>query len=522
MTTRSRITPPLLSTLTLTVGASLLLGAGVAMTLRVRRRRLARQRRLDAAARGKRFVILGGGFAGRNVAAELARQLSAVDADAAASSAEIILVDENSYLLFTPMLTEAAGGTVDARHIVSPTRGELPAHVTFHQGRVEEIDLSARRVTLRRTTDDHGEPKGNHGADSRRLTTLEADQLVLALGSVANHHGVPGLEEHSVSMKRLPDAQTVHARVFDLLDRAEVEPDRAARRALLTVVVGGAGYTGVETMAAVNERLRAEVRRRQRHGARRLDPDDVTTILVDPVHRLMPELESARLAAYAEAKLREAGVEVLLQTKITAVGEDFVEFNGDRRLPVGLLIWSGGEMPSPLVTKLEGVRRSPHGGALEVESSGAVPGHPGVWAIGDCAALPRPDGKGTYAPTAQNATREGTLVAANIAATLCGEPTRPFTYRPIGELALVGPRAGVAEIYGWPVSGLLAWAMWRAVYLAKMPGVGQRARILLDWWRDARTGGGPSVAAPEAAGVSAAQTATATPNTLRSAAAAAD
>ncbi len=446
-----------------------------------RAKRLARQRRLGAAAHGKRLVILGSGFAGRNVATELARQLPAT---AANTPAEIILVDENPYLLFTPMLTEAAGGMVDARHIVSPTHA-LPGRVTFRQGRVEEIDLANRRVTLR-TTDHDGNVTG-----SDRLT-LEADHLVLALGSVVNYHGVPGLEEHSVSMKLLSDAETVQARIFDLLARAEAEPDHAARRALLTVVVGGAGYTGVETMAAVNELLRTEVSRRRQRGVP-LDPADVTTLLVDPVKRLMPELQSARLAAYAETKLREAGVEVRLQTRITAAGPDFIELDGKGRLPVGLLIWSGGEMPSPLVSKLEGVSHSKQG-ALEVEATGAVSGYPGVWAIGDCAALPRPDGKGTYAPTAQNALREGILVAANIGASLGGEPLRPLTYRPIGELALVGRHAGVAEIYGWPFSGLLAWAMWRAVYLAKMPGLGQRARILLDWWRDARDHGRPKLA----------------------------
>lgn len=461
----------------LIVGAALLCCGGTALAASWRAKRLARQRRLGAAARGKRLVILGGGFAGRNVAAELARQLPAAGVDA---PAEIILVDENSYLLFTPMLTEAAGGMVDARHIVSPTR-DLPTRLTFRQGRVEEIDLSNRRITLHTAS-----PDGD-GKDSHPLT-LEADHLVLALGSVVNHHGVPGLEEHSVSMKWLADAETVQARLFDLLARAEAEPDHAARRALLTVVVGGAGYTGVETMAAVNELLRTEVERRHQGGAS-LDPADVTTILVDSVKRLMPELKSARLAAYAEAKLREAGVEVRLQTKITAAGPGFVELDG-KRLPVGLLIWSGGEKPNPLVSKLAGVGHSKQG-ALEVEATGAVPGYPSVWAIGDCAALPRPNGKGTYAPTAQNALREGILVAANIMASLGGEPLRPFTYRPIGELALVGRHAGVAEIYGVPVSGLLAWAMWRAVYLAKMPGLGQRARILLDWWRDARANGKP-------------------------------
>ena len=450
-----------------------------------RANRLAHKQRLDAAARGKRLVILGGGFAGRYVAAELARQLPATNGGA---TAEITLVDENSYLLFTPMLTEAAGGMVDPRHIVSPAR-ELPAHVTFRQDRVEEIDLATRRVTLS-AAGSNGEKAG-----SGRLV-LEADHLVLALGSVANYHHVPGLEEHSIPMKRLRDAETVCDRIFELLAQAEAEPDRAARRKLLTVVVGGAGYTGVETMAAVNELLRAAVVRRRQSGAA-LDPDDVTTILVDTVPRLMPELKSDGLAAYAESKLREAGVEVRLRTKITAAGPGFVELDGEHRLPVGMLIWSGGEKPNPLVAALENVRQSPQG-ALQVEATGAVPGHPGVWAIGDCAALPLPHGQGTYAPTAQNAVREGVLIAANILASLGGEPARPFSYHPIGVLALVGRRAGVAEIYGWPVSGILAWAMWRAVYLAKMPGLGQRARILHDWWRDARTGGGPSLATAKA------------------------
>ena len=478
--TKLRTAPPSSSTL-LTVGTALFCGAAAAAIYQNRRR--VRRRRLGAAARGKRVVILGGGFAGRYVATALARQLPTDEA-----TAEIILVDENPYLLFTPMLTEAAGGMVDARHIVSSVR-ELPAGVSFRQGRVQEIDLADRRVTLRPAGPDGG------GTNAGGLA-LEADHLVLALGAVANYHGVAGLEEHAVSTKRLADIEAIHARVLDLLARAEAEPDRAARRQLLTVVVGGAGYTGVETMAAVNELLRVEAGRRQRRGAP-LEPGDVTTILVDPVERLMPELKSAGLAAYAEAQLREAGVDVRLRTKITAAGPGFVELDGKERLTVGLLIWSGGEMPHPLVSKLEGVRLSKPG-ALEVEATGAVPGRPGVWAIGDCAALPRPDGQGTYATTAQNAVREGVLVAANILASLVGEPLRPFTYRPIGELALVGRGAGVAEVYGWPFSGRLAWAMWRAVYLAKMPGVGQRARILLDWGRDALSGGGPSPAATPA------------------------
>ena len=442
-TSRLRPAPRLAGTL-LPIGAALLCCGGTALAAAWRAKRLARQRRLGAAARGKRLVILGGGFAGRNVAANLARQLPAADA-----AAEIILVDENSYLLFTPMLTEAAGGMVDARHIVSPTHA-LPARVTFRQGCVEEIDLSTRRVTLR-TTGHDGDEK-----DSHRLT-LEADHLVLALGSVANYHGVPGLEEHSVSMKKLADAETVLARVFDLLARAEVEPDRAARRALLTVVVGGAGYTGVETMAAVNELLRTELERRRQRGAS-LDPADVTTILVDPVKRLMPELKSARLAAYAEAKLRGAGVEVRLQTKITAAGPDFVELRRQAAPAGGTAHLVGrGKAQSALVSKLAKASAIvSHDALWRSRERARCPAIPGVWAIGDCAALPRPDGKGTYATDrterrARGYPRRREHPCQSVRRTGAGR----LPIRPIGELALVGRRAGVAEVYGWPFSGLL-------------------------------------------------------------------
>jgi NADH:ubiquinone reductase (H+-translocating) len=188
------------------------------------------------------------------------------------------------------------------------------------------------------------------------------------------------------------------------------------------------------------------------------------------------------LAAFAQQKLEERGVRVMLNTKIAVVGDGFVELEGGRRIETRLLVWAAGVMPNPLVKELP-CRKGKHGG-IAAAACCAAPDYPGVWALGDCAEVPKPQGDGTYAPTAQNATREGELVARNIVAALCGEAPRPFAFHTIGELALVGRHAGVGEIYGRKFSGLLAWAMWRAVYLAKIPGMAQRSRILLDWMLD--------------------------------------
>lgn len=411
--------------------------------------------------RGRKIVILGAGFGGRNVALELARLLPDPD------DGEITVVDENPFLLFTPMLTEAAGGELDTHHIVSPAV-HLPRRIHFEQGRIEAIDLKEKRVTLT-----IGNPGGGVPESQR---TLSADQLVIALGSTTNFHGIPGLEQHSLPMKRLQDAAAVRTRVLALLERADEEPDPDARRPFLTFVVGGGGFTGVETMAAINDLIREQVGRFPN-----IDPKDVRTLLVHPGDRLLPEL-GPDLSAYAQRKLQERNVEVVLNTRIAGAGEGYVELEGNRRIPAYLLIWAAGVKPSPVIEKID-CRRGHHGGIV-VDASCAVPDHPGVWALGDCAEIPHPGGQGAYAPTAQNAAREGTLVARNIAATLQGERPQPFRFQPLGELALVGKRTGVARLYNFRFSGLLAWAMWRAIYWAKMPDLRQRVRILIDWVLD--------------------------------------
>jgi NADH:ubiquinone reductase (H+-translocating) len=214
---------------------------------------------------------------------------------------------------------------------------------------------------------------------------------------------------------------------------------------------------------------------------RRISPGDIRTVLIQGEGRLLPELNE-KLAAYAQKKLEQRGVEVRLRTFISNAGPDYVELKSGERIKTQLLVWSGGVAPSPAVTNLE--CDYSHHGSIVTDEFCRVPGYTDVWAIGDCATIPQPDKKGAYPPLAQNATREGQAVARNITATLRGEALQPFVYQPIGELAMVGKHTGVASIWGMRFSGKIAWFMWRTVYLVKMPHLSMRLRVAFDWTGD--------------------------------------
>ena len=399
------------------------------------------------------IVIVGAGFAGTYAARCLGRLLPRE------LNLRTTLIDERNYLLFTPMLSEVASGELDPQHIVAQPHTISP-RVEFLQAVVEEIDLRRKRLKL------------SLGADSRILT---ADYIVIAAGSVTNFHHVPGVKERAFTMKSLEDANRLRRHAIEMLELAHAEPDPEKRRALLTFVVAGGGFTGVETIAALNGLVRDMA-----HRYYGIAEAEIQMHLVEPGSRLLPEL-GAGLAEYARREVEARGVKVHTNTRLTAAVDDFVEFEGHPRLPARTLIWTAGVKSAPMVEKLD-CRRGRHGGIF-VDDCCALPDYPGIWAIGDCAEVPGPEG-GTYAPTAQNATREGERVARNIFAVMRGEKQTPFRHRPAGELALVGKRAGVAEVYGMRFSGMMAWALWRLIYLAKMPAWAQRARTLSDWILD--------------------------------------
>jgi NADH dehydrogenase len=404
-----------------------------------------------------RVVVLGGGFGGVAVAQELESRL------AGSTSVEVTLVSDGNYLLFTPMLAEVASGSLEPRHISAPLRAACPRTV-LRRAQVERIDTGARTVWLRETATDPAVP-------------LPYDQLVLALGGVPDYRGLPGLAEHAFALKTLEDAASLRDHLIELLERADAETNAEERRRQLTVVVTGGGFAGAELVAELFDLVHGVL-----HRYPHLDRSEPRFVLVHSRDRILPEISDS-LAAYALAKLRHKGIEFRLSRRVAALGAEDVELDDGERLPTRTLIWTAGNRPHPLLADLPFARN--RAGAVVCDATTQVEGTPGVWAVGDCAAIPDPAEPGTtYPPTAQHALREGTVTAANIAAALQGQPPRPFRYRSAGTLVVLGHQQAVAEIRGLRFSGLVAWLLWRGIYLTKLPGLERKVRVLLDWTLD--------------------------------------
>ncbi len=398
----------------------------------------------------EQIVILGGGFAGWYAARELALRL--------AREHQITLVDRVDHMLYTPMLTEVAGGTLRPADIAVPAK-ELPKRVVFVRGEVLSVDVASKQITL---TDG---------------SVMQATQLVFALGATTNYDHVPGASENSLALKSLDDAQRVVARINEVVTLAAKCTDPEERRKLLTILVAGGGYTGVETMAAVVEHLRRKGR------AVHIDPDEMSFVLIEPTERLMHET-SATLAAYSQKELERDGVRVMLNTGVSSVDGRAVQLTDGSRYETGLLIWDAGITPNQLLEKLD-LPKGKHHGVL-TDQCLRVQNRPGVWAVGDCAEIPKANGKGTYAPTAQNATREGTWLARNVNAVLRGRVPRPFRYKMLGQLALLSHRRAIADLLGLKIEGFIAWAIWWAIYTLKLPYWNGRIGVLKSFFASNR------------------------------------
>lgn len=403
----------------------------------------------------KRILILGGGFAGVYAALHLERGLGP------GASAEITLVSDENFLLFTPMLPEVASSSIEARHIVSPIRAFF-RRVQYLNGEVHTVDLKRRRVTV------------SH-CPACRVQELPFDYLILALGAKTNYYDLPGVAEHSLPMKVLADAMSLRNHVIDLLEHVDMEPDPAMRRAMLTFVVAGAGFAGAETIAELRDFFVTACRFYSRIRA-----EEFRVLLVHRGPRILPEI-SEDLAAYAHKKLERRGVEIRLGTGVASAGPDWVELTSGERVPTRTLVWTAGISPNPLLAQLP-VQLSARG-KLVVDRRLEVPEHPGVWAIGDCAEIPELDGRAAP-PTAQHAVREGKVAASNVLAELTGRAKKEFAYKPLGVLASLGRRSAVAEICEFKFSGFFAWWLWRTIYLFKLPGLERKTRVALDWTLD--------------------------------------
>jgi NADH dehydrogenase len=403
----------------------------------------------------KQIVILGGGFGGLYTALELEKQIGA-DEDV-----EITLVNRDNFFLFTPMLHEVAASDLDPTDIVNPIR-KLLRRTEFFVGNVEAVDLDGKNVRV------------SHGA-GRHLHDLPYDHLVIALGAVANFLNLPGVEERALTMKSLNDATALRSRLIEHLDEADFECCPALRESLLTVVVAGAGFAGVETVAAVNDFLREAVK-----FYPNLTGEMIRVVLVEHGPAVLPELDGS-LGAYTRKKLEQRGIEIRLKTAVASMSERGVALSDGTLIKTSTLVWTAGSAPNPLLAALPCAKEK---GRLVVDGALEIPGWPGVWALGDCAAIRDLRSGKFYPPTAQHALRQGKLLAHNIVAALRGAAKRPFVFSTIGQLAAIGRRSGVANIMGVNFSGFLAWWMWRTIYLGKLPRLEKKVRVALGWSLD--------------------------------------
>jgi len=402
-----------------------------------------------------RIVIAGGGFGGLYAALDLERTL------ARDSDVEITLINKDNFFLFTPMLHEVAASDIDLANIVSPIRALL-RRVRFFQGEVTGIDAARRRLTVA-----HGFEKHEH--------SLEYDYLIVSLGSTTNFYGLPGLERRAVTMKTLGDAIHLRNTLIAHLEEADTECGARVREQLLTIVVAGGGFAGVETAAGLYDFALDALKCYPTLGRR-----DIRLVLVHSGPHILPEL-GEELGVYAQQKLSERGIEILTGTRVIGVNDRTVKLSNGRAIPASIVVWTAGTSPNPLLRQFPTELSN---GRLTVNEYLEVKGVDRVWALGDCAAVPNLRTGGLQPPTAQHALREGRVVARNVRAAIRGGQRTPFTFGGLGQLAAIGKRTGVAKVFGIRFSGFFAWWLWRTVYLMKLPRFEKKLRVAFDWTLD--------------------------------------
>jgi NADH dehydrogenase len=396
-----------------------------------------------------RIVILGGGFGGVTTARHLERLCKR------RPDVEIVLVSRDNFLLMTPLLFEVCSGALDLRHCSFPIRAFLQT-TRFVEGRVEGIDLERRVVRL----SGGGEPG-----------ELAYDQLVIALGGMTNRRMIPG-SEHAFTFKTLADAFLLRNHVIERFERADVEPDPARKRRRITFVVVGGGLVGVELFGELTA-FADGIAPLYRHVNR----DEVRFILLQGGDRLMPEIDP-KLAAYGTAVLRQRrGADVRTGAKVQSIEPSKVHLS-DETIEAETIVLAAGIVPNSAVAELP-VERDGRG-HIVVEGTMRCRSHPEVWALGDCAAIPAPDGR-PYPGLAQHALREAKVLARNVVGVLDGRPPEPFDYSTLGMMGSLGHGKAFGQLLGVRVRGVLAWFVRRSYYLLQMPGWRRRVRIMIDW-----------------------------------------
>lgn len=397
----------------------------------------------------QRIVIIGGGFAGVKCARTLRSQLRKGDAD-------IILFNAENHLVFSPLLADAVGSSLNLQDVIVPLRQLLP-DVMCRMEQVNSIDLAS----------DCLEYKGHDGLPRQ----LHYDHIVIACGNVSNLNVVPGMADHAYPLKSVGDAAVLRTHILEQLEKAEVCDDPERRRWYLSFIVVGGGYSGVETAGEINDLVRSS-----RRFYSNFSEEEITVTLIHSRDQLLPEI-SPSLREFAREKMASAGVTIKLNTRVQlATGEGVG--TGDGFIHGATIVCTIGSTVAPIIERLTTPKER---GRLLTEPDMRLRGSANAWAIGDCALITNTRNGEPSPPTGQFAERQGRQCAQNILRVINGEPTHPFSFKLLGQLCSIGGHNAVAELFGLKLSGFLAWFTWRGVYLFKLPDWSRRIQVGFDW-----------------------------------------
>jgi NADH:ubiquinone reductase (H+-translocating) len=400
-------------------------------------------------------AIAGGGFGGVYTAKALAKALPRD------RRIRCGIIAEDNFMVFQPLLAEVAGAAISARHVVNPIR-LLCRGVEVIRGRISKIDLERRQLAI-------------HAGEFTRTVTVEFNHLVLALGSVVDLSRVPGMAEHAYLLKNAGDALQLRGVVIDRMEEANLVRDQEAARRLLTFVIVGGGYSGVETAGQILDLLH-RVHRFYSH----VDEKCFRVILIHSGPHLLPEMHKS-LGCYCQDRLEARGLEVLLNERVTAMTASKVYLRNGRSIESYTVVSTVGNAPNPVILEMcDAHRIATEKGRVVTDGCLRVQGRDRLWALGDCAAVPHHQG-GRCPATAQFAMRQGALAGKNIAAAIAGKDLEPFRFKGVGTLASIGHRRAVADVFGMKFSGFIAWFLWRTLYLLKLPGLDRKIRVVSDW-----------------------------------------
>jgi len=398
----------------------------------------------------KRIIIIGGGFGGVKCAATLSKELRR-------DNAEIVLFDRQNHLVFSPLLAEVVGSSINPLDVVVPLRQLLP-RVFCRTEEIQTVDFDKNEVEY-------------HGEDEQ-AARMHYDHLVIACGSVTNLNVVPGMADHGFPLKNVADASNLRSHIMAQMEQAEISNDPARKRWHLTVLVVGGGYSGVEAAGEINDLIRESAR--YFHNWTKAD---LKVVLIHSRDQILPEI-SPGLRDFARKKMEKAGVQMVLNARVVSTTPEGVTLEDGTLLRGATIVCTIGSSAAPVIGGLKAPKEK---GRLATEPDLRVRGARNVWAIGDCACIVNSLNGEISPTTGQFAEREGRQCAQNIVRSLRGEPTQPFRFKLLGELCSIGGHSAVADLFGMHLSGFLAWFVWRGVYLFKLPTIGRRMQVGFDW-----------------------------------------